>query len=126
MLYKTTELAQDLDVQIQSVHTWVKAGAPHQRDGRGHMWINGVEFAKWVETVRQAKKSGGSRMEDDEAYCLSCRKPVKLRDPEATVNGKQILLSGVCPECGCRINRGGRNGKSQKLSESQGLSEPSA
>ena len=112
MLYRPRELAEDLGISVNTVKGWLKEGSPHERDGRGHIWINGAEFAGWVEETRQSRKSNKSRMKEDEAYCLRCRKPVKLKDPQHVINGKQKLLSSTCPPCGSTINRGSRNGES--------------
>ncbi len=83
MLYRPSELAEELDVAPATV-----------RD--------------WVDAVRQQPQK--PKLGHDEAYCFRCRRSVELRDPVAQQHGKQMLLSGSCPHCGGTINRGGRIG----------------
>jgi hypothetical protein len=108
MLYRPSELAGELGVSAAIVRDWVEKGLPHQRDHRGHVWIDGRQVAEWVTVKRQ--RPTGSRMAEDQAYCFRCCRAVELRDPVAQYHGKQALLSGVCPQCGGIINRGSRHG----------------
>ena len=112
MLYRPRELAEDLGVPPTTIKGWIKLGAPAQRDRRRHLWVNGSEFADWVETMRLARQNGKKPMGEDEAYCLGCRKPVKLRNPRRSAKGRLVLLSSECPNCGSTINRGSRNDQS--------------
>jgi hypothetical protein len=107
MMYRTTELAEELKVPVKLVKQLVDRGAPHERDSRQHIWFNGTTFSQWVEEVRTSQ-AGRTKLGEDEAWCMPCGKAVKLTSPTATVNNKQQLLSGTCPECGCTINRGAR------------------
>jgi hypothetical protein len=107
MLYMVSELANELGIPDRTLRDWLDTGAPHQRDRRGHLWINGQEFAQWVENQRI--KKAPEKLADDEAYCLRCRQPVALIDPEIIpIKGKLINIKGYCPQCGNVINRGGR------------------
>lgn len=110
MMYRATELAEDLGVSIWMVRQWAKKGMPYQRDARGHLWINGVEFADWVEVQRGLRR--GPALGQDEAYCLPCKQAVKLINPTRRVDGKRVLLQAVCPQCGARINKGVSYGES--------------
>ena len=108
MLYRPSELAEELNVAAPTVRDWIEKGLPHQRDRRGHLWIDGRHVIEWVETVRrrpQKPKSG-----DGEAYCFRCNQSVELCDPAVQRHSKQALLSGTCPHCGGAIYRGSRNG----------------
>jgi endogenous inhibitor of DNA gyrase (YacG/DUF329 family) len=49
----------------------------------------------------------------DEAYCLHCKKPVKLLNPLVSHRGKLNLVQGKCPICGTTVNRGGRCDQSE-------------
>jgi hypothetical protein len=110
MLYKVGELAFDLGIPDSTLRDWLNTGAPHQRDRRGHLWVNGQEFAQWVEKQRTKKVS--DKLADDEAYCLRCRQPVALINPKfIPIKGKLINIKGICPQCGNVINRGGRRDK---------------
>ena len=119
MLYRPAELAQDLGVPASTLRDWLALGGPHQRDDHGHVWINGREFAKWVEAARRSRTR--RPMNADEAYCFRCQQPVKLVEPHTTYRGKQKFLSSTCPNCGGTINRGSHNGQSKQLSTNESL-----
>jgi hypothetical protein len=106
MLYTPRELEQELGIPSCTLREWTKAGMPFQKDAQGHIWINGVEFAAWIEQVRTSRQR--IRLACDEAYCLHCKKPVKLSNPRKSNRGKLTLSQGICPSCGGPINRGGR------------------
>jgi hypothetical protein len=110
MLYKVKELAGELGVSPRAIREWAHRGMPHQRDGRGHIWINGREFAKWVETQRRARR--GPRLKSGEGYCMRCRRAVRLLNPIRETSGKKTLLRGTCPHCAATVNRGVRSGES--------------
>ncbi len=112
MRYKLTEISGKLDVNPRTLSDWASAGLPHERDARGHIWIVGTEFAGWVEEKRlsRMKLKSSPKLTDDQAYCMRCKQPVKLINPIVIPGrGKQIFIKGICPDCGCTINRGGRN-----------------
>ncbi len=108
MRYTPSDLETELRVPARSIREWLDRGLPHQRDGRGHISIDGRDVAAWVKTMSQPRS--GVRLADDEAYCFSCRQPVKLLDPVDIQRGKQLLRQGVCPVCAHIIYRGGRHG----------------
>ena len=110
MLYTLTELGEELDISVRTLREWLDRGVPHERDKRGHIWINGRQVAAWVQIVRQARRE--RKLSEGQAYCVNCRRPVELKDPTSVRHGKQTLLSGICPDCGTSIHRGGRNGQS--------------
>jgi len=110
MLYTLSELGDELGVPPHTLREWMTKGMPCQRDERDHIWVNGKEFAAWVNIVRRLK--AGPKLQADEAYCFRCHKPVKLLARRTQIEGKHVLLRGTCPTCGCNINRGGRNGES--------------
>ncbi len=109
MLYTPSELGNELGIPVRTLRDWVARDMPHERDNQDRIWINGRDFAAWVETVRLARLE--PKLQADEAYCLRCRKPVKLTKPKSRVEGKRRLLEGVCPECGGIIHRVSRNGQ---------------
>jgi len=110
MLYRPAELAQDLGVSDRTVREWLMKDLPHERDERGHLWIDGRKAVEWVNSLRHLRAR--SKLADDEAYCLPCHRPVKLLNPTRTQRGKQIVLHGSCPNCGTSIHRGIRNDQS--------------
>jgi transposase-like protein len=112
MQYKLKELAEEIGIASSTLRDWLNQGAPHQRDRRGHLWVNGQEFANWVEANHRRPRR--LKLADGEAFCLHCHRPVKLENPEIIpIKGLLINIRGTCPDCGCVINRGGRNGKSR-------------
>lgn len=112
MLYKVREIAKELDVAEPTIRHWLETGAPFERDSRGHLWVNGEKFARWVNTQRKQKKS--RKLQDDEGYCFRCKKVVKLNNPEIVpIKGMLIHIRGSCAECGGAITRGGRYDQSK-------------
>jgi len=108
MMYKVSELASDLRIPERTLREWLDAGAPHERDTRGHTWIHGKTFAIWVEGQRKPK-AAERKLADNEALCLHCKAIVELANPEPRpMQGKLVMFQGTCPECGGKINRGGR------------------
>ncbi len=107
MLYTPRELEWELDVPACTLRDWTKMGMPSQKDEQGHIWIHGVAFACWVERIRNSQVN--VRLARDEAYCLHCKKPVKLSKPQKRQmnQGKLSLTQGLCPTCGSTIHRGG-------------------
>jgi hypothetical protein len=120
MWYTPAELEQELGVSARTVRAWQRFGLPYRRDERGHLWIDGRQFAAWVKEVCQPRP--GRRLNHDEAYCLHCRGPVKLINPTRQRHGNQVTLKGQCPQCGQAIFRGGRHGESAELSLGQSVS----
>jgi hypothetical protein len=111
MLYRTIELAEELGISQSTIVRWAQLGAPHQRDRRGHIWINGNLFASWVESHRRGRSR--RRVPIDQAYCLRCRRLVTMENPRSRRVGNMILVSARCPECGSKVNRGSADDQSQ-------------
>lgn len=108
MRYTVHEIADDLGVPERTLRDWLAAGAPHQRDERGHIWIVGVEFAGWVQQIRHSRMMR-PKMGEGEAYCFRCKKIVMLQKPVyLPIQGKLVHLSGECPYCGTTVKRGSR------------------
>lgn len=96
MKYKPSELADELDIEVDWIYKiYVPLGCPHEKESRRHIWIIGTEFREWyLKTYRK------HQIAENEAYCVSCKKPVPLVDPvENNKNGMTYLLS-KCPHCG--------------------------
>ena len=109
LLYKVSELANELQVPERTLRDWLDMGAPHQRDQSNHIWINGVHFTQWVHEQRKPKRT--NKLQNHEAYCLRCKAVVELRFPQRqNISGRLFNMRGTCPECGCTINRGGADG----------------
>jgi len=94
---------------------WLQIDVPHQRDNRNRIWINGEEFARWVNNQRKPKVT--NKLNEDEAYCLRCNQVSKLLSPQIQpIKGNLVLIKGTCAICGAVINRGAHRDRSPELS----------
>jgi len=84
-------------------------------DGRNRIWINGEEFARWVNNQRKPKVT--NKLNEDEAYCLRCNQVSKLLSPQIQpIKGNLVLIKGTCANCGAVINRGAHRDRTPELS----------
>lgn len=104
MLYRTRELADEIGVARRIVVKWAREGAPHERDRRGHIWIHGRAFAEWLDSQRRPRSRRS--LSPQQAYCLRCNQAVQIEDQRPRKVGRLTLLSGSCPRCGEKVNRG--------------------
>jgi hypothetical protein len=114
MLYNTSELCEELDVPRHKVIFWINNGLPHSRDKRNHIWINGREFVTWMDGIRSSRRKR-ALLTRGSAYCLLCRKTVVIQNPETKPANGFVLITGHCPECGKRVNKGASVDKSKEL-----------
>jgi hypothetical protein len=116
MLYSPRELSEDLQIPESTLRDWLQAGAPHQRDGRSRLWINGEQFSAWVKA--QQKPKAVRKLAADEAYCLHCKRVTRLESPKRRhIKGNLVHIKGLCLYCGRKINRGDRYDRTTKLPE---------
>ena len=109
MLYKVSELAFELELPERTLRDWLAGGAPHLRDSRHHIWVNGRDFSHWVQTYKSPRRS--FRLSNSQAYCLRCKKVVEIKNKKSIpIKGKLIHHRGICPHCETTINRGDRIG----------------
>ncbi|MFQ5961268.1 MAG: DUF5679 domain-containing protein [Candidatus Methylomirabilales bacterium] len=87
---------------------WVKAGAPHERDARGHIWIHGRAFAEWLDSKRRPRSRRS--LSPEQGYCLRCNQTVQMENPRPRKIDGLTLLTGSCPNCGGKVNRGIKGG----------------
>ena len=105
MLYTPREICEELNIAESTLRDWLQIDAPHQRDNRNRIWINGEEFARWVNNQRKPKVT--NKLNEDEAYCLRCNQVSKLLSPQIQpIKGNLVLIKGTCAVCGAVINRG--------------------
>jgi RNase P subunit RPR2 len=105
MHYRPSELAAEIGCHPDTVYrSYLPAGCPHQRDGRGHIWIVGTEFAEWA---RALSAKGQTKLADGEAYCLKCNAPVEMAGTITVrpTNRYLELMTAQCPHCGSTVNR---------------------
>ena len=115
MLYTPREICEELDIAESTLRDWLQIDVPHQRDNRNRIWINGEEFARWVNNQRKPKVTKG--LNEDEAYCLRCNQVSKLLSPQIQpIKGNLVLIKGTCANCGAVINRGAHRDRTPELS----------
>lgn len=113
MLYKPKELSREIGFTVRQVYrVYIPLGCPYIKDAKKHIWIKGDAFAEWYEATYPKQT-----LSADEAFCLSCRRPVKIIKTSIRKKGRLTYLVGSCSDCGsklCRItNRERRDDKSQ-------------
>ncbi len=105
MRYRPAEIAEEIGCHPDTIfRSYIPAGCPHERDSRGRVWVIGTAFRDWAKETFTRKASG---LPADHAYCLKCRKAVKIVSPEERPTIRQfVVITGTCPECGSKVNRG--------------------
>ena len=103
MEYKATELARELGCHRSTIYeSYIPNGAPHRRDKLGHLWIVGTDFAAWAWTTIVRSKY---ELQEGQAFCMHCRKPAEIQDPERSVSKSAILVRGRCSRCQLPVAR---------------------
>ena len=100
MFYMPSELAEEVGFSVRQVYrVYVPLGSPCLRD-RGRLWINGKAFADWYEATypKQTLKEG-------EAFCLTCKKAVKMQNPVKQKKGRLHYWLCDCSGCGRKLAR---------------------
>lgn len=101
MLYSPSELADEVGFARRQVYrVYRHLDCPHEKDEKGYLWINGKQFREWYE-VTYPRVSVGA----DEAFCLTCKKPVKITNPTEQKRGKLTYLICDCPKCKRKLAR---------------------
>ncbi len=113
MKYRLDELAEELEVDALFVRDWVRRGLAFERDARGNIWIDGREACAWIEAHRRSPQKG--LMPEGWGYCFFCRDRVEMAAVARRMCGKVMRLSGTCPRCGRKVNRGIRNDPAREL-----------
>lgn len=101
MYYKPSELAEEVGFTRHQVYrVYIPAGCPHNRDEKRYIWINGKAFREWYE-----KTYPRMSLDQDETFCLTCKKPVKIINPKKEKKGRLHYLTSNCPNCGRKLAR---------------------
>lgn len=107
MLYTVRELAEAVGIPERTLRAWLAAGAPHQREAGGHIWIHGREFSGWVAGKRASRRQ--YPLGEGQGYCLRCKRVVNLLEPRTIhFRGKLNRTRGTCDRCGGIVCRGVR------------------
>ena len=101
MLYMPSELALEIGFTTRQVsRVYVPLGCPCVRDEKKHIWINGSVFADWYEATYPK-----FTLQKDEAFCLTCKKAVKMENPLKQKKGRLSYWVCNCRNCGRRLAR---------------------
>lgn len=120
--YSVTQIAKILDLNPRYIRRALiaKYGAPHIRDSKEHIFINGEKLYVWAKKyVRDQEKRKMERppIGNDEFYCVKCRKRVIGQEIFTASDSKNLFLKGTCPICGTRINKYLRGSDDKKSEE---------
>ncbi len=101
MMYRPSEIAEEIGFEKRQFYrVYIPLGLPHEKDENNQIWINGSLFREWaLETYKNPS------MEKNEAYCLTCKKPIEIRDPEWKEKEGLFYLICSCPICKRKIAR---------------------
>jgi hypothetical protein len=100
-MYSPRELAEEIGFHIDQVYAvYVPMGCPHERDKKNHILINGEAFARWY-----GKTYAKAKLAQDETFCKTCRKGVKIIQPERHTKNDLVYLLSVCPVCGRKLTK---------------------
>jgi hypothetical protein len=111
MLYKPSELADELGVTLDTIRrSYIPAGLPVIKDDTGHIWIHGLSFIKWVNSNQNARqKRDKNKCPIDESFCFSCKKRVKfpyLKPAKVMPANRWVeMMQAPCPICGGKVNK---------------------
>ena len=101
MMYSPKELADEVGFTIDQVYrVYVPGGCPNERDKWGHILINGKAFKTWFDENYKKRC-----LEPGQAFCLTCKKAVKIINPIRTHKERLIYDLCDCPYCGRRLTR---------------------
>lgn len=107
MLYKPTELAQEIGVNEDTIYrSYIPAGLPYIREGHA-IWIHGPAFVQWAKEKSAARRVKNA-LPDGHAYCIKCDQPVPMVSPRIVYSNalrKIDILQSTCPHCLRAINR---------------------
>ena len=99
MLYTPSELAKEIGFERRQVYrVYIPAGCPHEEDKMRRYWINGKAFREWYE-ITYPRIS----LKADEAFCLTCKEPVKMVNPTRKKKGGFVYWLSKCPNCGRKL-----------------------
>jgi hypothetical protein len=107
MLYKPSELANEIGVDEDTVYrSYIPAGLPCLRKGHT-IWIHGPAFVQWAKEIA-AQRRQKNALPKGHAFCVKCNRSVPMDSPRvvhANRLRKIIVLQSTCPNCLRAINR---------------------
>lgn len=101
MLYSPSELANEIGFDVRQIYrVYIPLGCPSEKDSRGRHWINGEIFKDWITEHYQKRE-----LKPNEAFCLTCKKAVRMISPERRQEEKLFYYVCTCPICGRKLSR---------------------
>lgn len=101
LMYTPGELAAAVGFTRRQVYrVYAHLGAPIERDGSGHLWINGKNFCAWY-----FKTYPKPALEHNFAFCMTCHAPTEIIEPELIEKGGIKFLQSRCRFCGRCVTR---------------------
>jgi len=109
--YTTRKLSEVLGVHIRTVQEWRKQGLMPIENTIPLLFM-GFEIKKFLEQKLKTKRI---KLQDDQFYCVKCRKAVSSKDNKVQIintgkvigknNLKELIVKGTCVNCNCILNR---------------------
>ena len=101
MMYRPSEIAEEIGFEVRQVYrVYIPLGLPHERDDHNHIWINGIVFRDWIQETYQK-----TTLEENQAFCLTCKKAVEIHDPVYQKKEGLKYLTCNCPQCERKLSR---------------------
>lgn len=101
MLYSPRELAEEIGINQEQIYrVYLSSGCPRSRDHQNHVLINGKDFRYWYEENYKKRP-----LEKDQAFCVSCKRVVSIKNPEIHKEGNLTYYISICPNCGNKATR---------------------
>lgn len=101
MPYSPSELSRVIGFNVRQMYrVYIPLGCPFDKDSSGRYWINGKEFRFWIGEIYQKRK-----LKPNEAFCLTCKRPIKMISPERHQQGRLLYYLCVCQHCGRKISK---------------------
>ena len=102
MRYTLRELSTELDIPVPTLNDWRALGMPFEKDERGHVWIVGTDFTRWMSSSRVTQRI---RLKSGEAFCMTCAVAVKVACPIVVQASGVERLNGFCAACNRPVTR---------------------
>ena len=101
MLYRPSEIAEEIGFNVRQVYrVYIPAGCPIVKDNDNQTWINGKAFREWIHLVYKK-----CELKPNQAFCLTCKKPVPMQKPERCQEGRLFFFICICPYCSRKLAR---------------------
>ncbi|MBF0523368.1 MAG: hypothetical protein HQL24_09990 [Candidatus Omnitrophica bacterium] len=109
--YTAQQIAILFNIHLGTVRLWIKQGMRLLNPNSRPYYIMGIDLIAFLKTKKTAKRK---KLQEDEFYCVRCRCGRKSLPDRITVevtnkrlgqSARQIIIRGICPDCGTRIIR---------------------